>query len=325
MSWNPDTLAYGYIPKALLAGCILLSFSACLYEALCPVDSYSPRFIFTYTEDGSDGDGGAAAADPLQKAAIYVFDTNNRYVTFWSLDNPQLNYEYSVPTRLLPGAYHFIAWISQDPPYWITLAPDIQCGCKNGMDLRLRIPSDRIIEEALPPLFYGVSGRIEIRGASEQVIPIPLTRNTNTIILTVTGLERTNDAYVFDIKDNNGNYDFDNDFLPCEDFHYRRMASFPSHSSSALTTSIITLKLAESRNPLLTFSNHTSGTVLFPAHEGQVNSLTKLILLAYEGKSFAFEHKHTFRITINFAVDLTASISVDGWNIDESDYGVIPD
>jgi hypothetical protein len=289
-------------------------------EDACPPVNFSPKIVFT-CEGENDTE-----ADAIQKATVYVFDKDNNYVKLWSMDNPRFDCEYIMNIDLPAGLYNFVVWFNQNPPYFSMPAfdktPEVKSGKKDA-ELSLQIPPDRIINYALPPLFHGSSNEKEIK-KKDQVITIPLTRNTNNIILTVNGLERTNDVFSFNITDNNGCYDFDNNFVPCTEFHYNATATFPA-GSSTLAASMTILKLADNRSPRLTFSNRTTGENLFPSYNGQENNLIKMIQQAYNGKQLDFNSKHTFRITITFTVDMKASVTVDGWKIDESDYGVGPD
>lgn len=249
-------------------------------------------------------------------ATIYIFDAEGGFVDRESIEAPVFGEPYLLNKRIAKGTYHFVVWVNPTEPYSVHLDLGESQAQKHTATLRLNLPvGEDNIEADLPVLFHGKADQREItRAAGTDVVELPLRQNTNRIQLTVKGLSRSADTYLFSIADNNGAYDFDNNHVDHQTFNYRSRAAFQTgadHLESALTV----LRLGEARAPQLAFANHTTGQTLYPSYEGQEANLVKLIRAAYDGRWIDFDRRHTFEVELTFDANLQATVTIDGWKV----------
>jgi hypothetical protein len=302
--------------------CLLLVFSSCIKEDLtnCPLPL---QVVFSYENDNT------FAQDDLQEATLFIFDENHKLVTSWSLSNPVLNTVYTPGIELTPqNNYSFVVWFNLLPPY--TYTPDFKSvegsPAEEDMAFRLQVPT-ATLDIGEPDFFLPVSlyGRTEDVISSEGVhtVVIPVKQNTNIINVSVHGLPPTTDSYLVSIQDDNGNYNFYNEFLPCEKFTYTEAVTFPPESE-ILNASLTVLRLAGNHpNPVLTIRNANTGNMIFPNKEGIQTNLIQLILAAYPQNDF--DRTHVYNIEIFFTADMGITIKVNGWNVTESNDEIMPD
>lgn len=308
-----------YIDTAVLVVCMLLSVTSCIKEDLseCLPLTNPLRLVLAFEKESDEVSSSYAAVD--QRATLHIFDAENKLIAMQTLDDPEFGQEYTIDTDLPSGTYNFVVWYNHEQPYFSSPAfenyPEQKPDKYEGK-LYLQLPTSGIVDFALPRLLHGKIDNKTI-SPDERLITIPMIQNTNNIILTVTGLERTGHRYLFDIADNNGAYDYDNDYASFDVFHYTSETAFATNAEE-LTASMTVLKLSDGRNPRLTFTDKTSGTTLYPSFSGQETNLVNLIKSAYQGHPFSFERKHTYRVTISFDMNMTATVMVDGWNVNES-------
>jgi hypothetical protein len=310
--------------------CLLFSLSSCIKDDLtnCPPVEQSLQVIFSCEEE-TELD---LQSQTLQKANLFVFDKNDKFVTAWLLDEehqerPALNKVYVPDFKLLPDEYHFIVWFGLIAPYSIT--PTMNNFFRgttrmNQAEFHLEIPENRSVDVPLPLLLYGHKEGI-IKTKNENTIVIPVAQNTNTINITVTGLPQTDDEYLFRITDTNGKYTFYNEFAGCEEFSYVDVEKI-STETNMLTSSLTVLKLDKDRRPLLTIQNQSTGEQIFPVNndnEGS-NDLIGMILREYPNTDFKKTHVYDIKISID-DTNITVTVNIDGWIENSSDDEIVPD
>ena len=304
----------------------LLAFSSCIKEDLseCPPRSASVKVRFAINTE--DDETGLSHAGVIEKATLYIFDRNNRFVAMSSRNDIVVSREYELDIDLAPDIYNFVVWVGEKAPYYTLPAfadfPAVKPG-KEESTMNLDIPANRIVDFTLPRLLFSKVDNKEITG-DDQIIDFDLIQNTNTLIFTVNGLERTDNTYSFSIADDNGSYDFDNNYASCKAFQYTTGALFPA-DSDVLDGTMTVLRLGSNRNPRFTLVNKTTGETLYPSYAGQQTDLIQLILKAYEGKTVNFDRRHTFHITLDFDTNMEATVTVDGWNVNDSGNELYPD
>lgn len=321
-----NILAVLMILSTLLTSCIKDSLSD------CPPKNPGLWVLFSHdTDEVTD-----MTRTSIQRAVLYIFDQDFNFVTMRDLIDPQLGTELEITDWQqdleIGNTYKFLVWYNEEPPYFTTPSYDefkSPTSIINKVDARLYldVPSTKIVDFNLPLLLYGKHN--EEIDPLDQVVRIDLTQNTNTIHFTVNGLDKTTDTYVFDIADNNGIYNFDNDFAsePKDAFNYIATSEF-TDNSQALKGQIMTLKLADYRSPIFTLKNETTGELLYPSYNGQENNLVKMIQSAYangNSNTVDFDRRHIFHIVINFDTDMTATVLVDGWEMKNENNELNPD
>lgn len=305
----------------------LVCVSSCIREDLseCPPKNGTLKIRFAYHTDDDKADD-MSRLGIMEKATLYVFDRNNRFVELSSCDDVVVGREYELDVNLTPDIYNFVVWIGEETHCYtipaFTNFPTVKPG-KDDATLNLDIPASRNVDFSLPRLRFSKLDNKAITG-SDQMIDFDLIQNTNTLIFTVSGLDRTDNTYSFNIADTNGSYDFDNDYASCDAFRYTAEALF-SAGSDVLCGTMTVLRLENSRSPQFTLVNKMTGQALYPSYEGQQTDLIQLILKAYEGRTINFDRRHTFRITLDFDTNMRANVTVDGWNVNESGNELYPD
>lgn len=304
----------------------LFAVSSCIKEDLseCPPENASVKIRFAINAE--DDETEPSNAGVMEKATLYIFDRNNRFVAMSSRNNMVIGREYELDIDLAPDIYNFVVWVGEKAPYYTIPAFEDFPAIKPDKDestMNLDIPISRVVDFTLPRLLFSKVDNELITG-DDQIIDFNLIQNTNTLIFTVNGLERTDNTYSFNIADNNGSYDFDNNYASCEAFNYTAGALFPA-DSDVLGSTMTVLRLGNNRNPRFTLVDKTTEETLYPSYPGQQTNLIQLIVKAYEGKTVDFDRRHTFRITLNFDTDMEATVTVDGWNVNDSGNELFPD
>lgn len=295
--------------------CVLLSLSSCIQgeiSGICPPEGREVQVLFLH-EGTEEMDAGYQAG--LNKAVLFVYDQDDRFIAYREINTPRLNETYQTGIGLDAGTYRFAVWFNPDSPYAFSPLPsDLAVGAaKASQHFLLQVPDNRMINEeetTLPLLLYG-NKEAMIKG-TDNLVTIPVTRNTNTINISVGGLLPDDHDYRFEISDDNGIYTFDNDFSPCTRFSYTKGAKY---ESGTLGSSLTVLKLSGSRpGASLQILDATTGKVLFPNAKGITTSLVRLLELIYPGNDF--DKRHNYDIEILF---VGTDVLINGWKLVPSD------
>ncbi len=291
----------------------LLSAVSCIKEdtSNCPRNRYRLQFRFSCEDTRIVQNGELRVAD------VYVFDRNSRFVAVQQIVDPVVGKTYTADFSLAAGDYSFAVWVNKTGPY--STIPDsgdfgMVSLAKRDAEICLDVPEDRYIRSIIPELLYGSLDFETDPDQGEQLFTIPLEENTNIINLTVRGLAKTTHEYNYSITDDNGNYYFDNTFAPCGEFRYATTTRFGD--SDELTSSLTVLRLAADRHPELTFSDSTTGKMIYPRGPGQTGDLISMILAAYaDGPRIDFDKTHVYDIVISFDAHMAVSVSINGWEL----------
>jgi hypothetical protein len=180
-------------------------------------------------------------------------------------------------------------WINAQYPFSVT--PAASGLLKNQGELALLQKYRDVPPNSFPPLLYGQVEETIVGGEDNQVV-IRVLQNTNRININVNGLTPTSDSYLFAIKDNNGAYDFENNFADHPDFIYSAESRYTS--AGQLSASLSVLKLAENRSPMLYIRRNSSPPdMIFPEY-----NLIEIIRELYPGNDFS--KGKTYDINIEF-------------------------
>jgi hypothetical protein len=283
--------------------------AACTHEDLSMCDSLQVMFCI-HTSATDDGGESALVPDTLRSVCVYIVDEANEFVAAHPLDEVVVGTEYELDVDLSAGTYDFIVWTHQEAPYMVD--PDKR-------ELALDVPDTRRVSGLIPRLFYGKLEDEEVHPGSKQVVLIKLTENTNTIDVTVSGLQQhdgKDDIYELSICDNNDQYDFDNHFIVGgEAFYYVATMGYQP-GETVMHTTLRTLKLAGDRNPVVSLRNITTGTTHHLSYDAAGHpvplDLVSLIRRAYNN-TVSFNERHYFRLTIEFRTDMSVTVGLDGW------------
>jgi hypothetical protein len=135
----------------------------------------------------------------------------------------------------------------------------------------------------------------------------------------VTGLPSDSGPYRFTITDNNGAYDFRNDWLGSEYFTYS--STMQRRKDGRSTASLTTLRLDERRSPVISLVNTSTGDDIFPAELFGTNDLVRIIMAGRPDNDF--ETRHIYNLEIAFA-GTSVELRVNGWALKPQDFDVTP-
>jgi hypothetical protein len=259
------------------------------------------------------------------------------------IENPVFDHEYDTGLVLPVGGYEVVVWVNPDYPY--SLYPgetqeSFSGKAKGDGQIMLAIPEDNIVPEQLPYQMWG-GALHSIIEPSEFVTPdpnmylatIPMYLNNYVVSMTTKGLPADSDTYVFRIADNNGAYDFSNNYIEGDDFHYETTTTFAASGTTragddALKASITTLKIGDGRSPELSLRNDTDGKTVYPANDKQPSNLVAMIESLQNDPDFI--NKHRYEILLDFDAgktddggNLVPDIWINGWKLVQEDVIIV--
>jgi lipoprotein len=312
---------YIHIAGVLLICCTLLS--SCIAEDLSECGSRTRlKVSFMFEAETETG----PADTQTHHVTLYAFCEQGYCQLVHEFDIKGFEGETEIDTDLEKGTYDFVAWVNAEKEYFKVPALADYPNTKPQKDacmLLLDVPTSDEVRFRLPRLMHGAAFAFDL--TVTDVVRIPLVQNTNYITFTAEGLPATTDTYEFEIRDNNGAYNFDNGFEAWSPFRYiSDAAAGNAKSSRTLSAEMTTLRLGTNRTPTFMFRNATTGKTLYPSSSEQETNLVKLIQKAYGGKTVDFDRKHTFDIRLKFDMNLGVTVSIDGWEVNEGDSGLVP-
>lgn len=190
---------------------------------------YKVRFRFDMNMLYAD-----AFSSQVGEVDLYVFDTNGKLVWKGHEEGEALAKEgYLMDLPVAPGTYDFVAWCHNrhEDAVGFNLA-----GGDNPLSfehLKMKMTRDYDGTQAhstsdLHALFHGKLSKVELPDTwGTHVVTIPLTKDTNTIRITLvhlSGKEIKKGDFGIKIVDNNGHLDHDNTILDDEHVEYRPWA-----------------------------------------------------------------------------------------------------
>jgi hypothetical protein len=270
--------------------------------------------------------------EDLKLAVIYAFDGSGELFQAWAIENPRLNTPYDTGIDLGSGTYDMVAWINPAGPYSLNLpwpTPATRSDQSEGM-LSLDLPPDGVIDDTLPMLMHGSLDDVS-EPVTDTPIGIPLISNTYDLNITARGVPLNGDTYRLQIRDNNGSYDFENNYLDGPDILYQvTVTASPLPGDPAATGDLVfdlrTLRMSSGRTPELTLVNLTTGQQIYPIDTGFAD-LVDLIDDTVPGADFTsdFTYDIVFDCTESFqdgTAILQPTVIIDGWKVKEDDYDI---
>lgn len=244
----------------------------------CSVE-YRVKFKYDYNMKYAD-----AFAHEVKSVTIYAFDDDGKFV-YQNTEQGDILGEngYSMPVEVEPGDYHLISWAGLDgeesfsvPILTKGVSTINELNCKMQRIYSRAADGSAIVNEDLSPLWHGeVKKQSFSRAAKQQVITIPLVKNTNNIRIVLQHLSSeavNSDRFEFNITDENGLMNYDNQLLDDETLTYYAWhksdgvadltPANPSRAITAVGVAIAELtvgRLVVEKNPTLTITNKETG------------------------------------------------------------------
>lgn len=198
-------------------------------EGDCSIE-YRVKFKYDYNIDRVD-----AFAQEVERVALYAFDDDGNFVYQKSEQGERLaDGSYSMQVDIEPGDYHLVAWAGLDNQSFAI--PVLTAGSKiedltvlthRETNAQTRAEGEEgkyIVKEKLSDLWHGeVKQQSFTRSGRQNIITVPLIKNTNTIRVVIAQVNTTpgksvtrainKDRFSYALYDDNGWMNYDNTLL----------------------------------------------------------------------------------------------------------------
>lgn len=221
-----------------------------------------------------------AFAKEVNSVALYVFDENDTLIEqITTTDKEALSDdEFEMVLQLDPGKYQLLAWGGLMNEESFDLLADAEIGKTKIQELQVKMHRDHnengdaIVEKDLLPLYHG-SMEIDVNdvdGTYKHTMSLMKDTNVVRIMLhEMSGQEIDADHFIFEIKDNNGLYNWDNTLLDDEEITYLpwsqetgRADVEESRAVTSISVAIAELtigRMSAEKSPILYIKNRETG------------------------------------------------------------------
>lgn len=262
---------------ALLLLCLTAASCDVIYDGEGDCEPHY-RVEFCYDRNLKFAD---AFASEVKSISLFLFDEEGRFVRRFDDSGEALaSGSYSMPVDVKPGNYRMVTWAGlKDHPHFSV--PELTPGVSTIDELRCTMARTNadgygIVSEDLnnpQALFNGYTEEQRFPSCEgEHVIPISLTKNTNSVrvvLQQLSGEAVDPSDFSFRITDDNGTMNYDNALLPNATLTY---LPWNIHSGGAGTVDGSQLQVAvaeftigrlvkEGHRPMLTITNTDGETV----------------------------------------------------------------
>lgn len=266
----------------LLMGTMAVSCSNILDEEVedCSVE-YRVKFKYDHNMKFAD-----AFSNEVRSVTLYAFDQDGKFVYQRTEQGDMLGEEgYTMPVEVNPGDYRFVTWAGLEGEESFSV-PVLTQGESTIDELTCRMnrishraDGTAIVNEDLKPLWHGevTNHSFTSRVAMQQVLTIPLVKNTNNVRIVLQHLSGEAvdvSKFNFTITDDNGLMDYDNSLLDDEMLTYQAwrkdngVAELDKDGARAQTSIGVAIaeltvgRLVMENNPILTITNDKGEKVL---------------------------------------------------------------
>ena len=221
-----------------------------------------------------------AFAKEVNSVALYVFDENDTLIEqITTTDKEALSDdEFEMVLQLDPGKYQLLAWGGLMNEESFDLLADAEIGKTKIQELQVKMHHDHnengdaVVEKDLLPLYHG-SMEIDVNdvdGTYKHTMSLMKDTNVVRIMLhEMSGQEIDADHFIFEIKDNNGLYNWDNTLLDDEEITYlpwsQETGRADVEESRAVTSISVALaeltigRMSAEKSPILYIKNRETG------------------------------------------------------------------
>ena len=187
---------------------------------------YRIRFKYDYNIKFAD-----AFANEVHSVALYIFDQNDTLIEeITTTDKEALSSgTFEIPLELEPGNYTLLAWGGLMNEESFDMLANTQIGVTNLEELQVkmhRVHNDNgeaTVSDDLLPLYHGTMTLDVVETPGTYTETMSLMKDTNSVRILLHELSGHGidaDKFIFEIKDNNGFYDWDNTLLDDEEITY---------------------------------------------------------------------------------------------------------
>ncbi|KAA3845883.1 FimB/Mfa2 family fimbrial subunit [Bacteroides ovatus] len=309
----------GVVRRMGYGSCLLLLlvlFSCTSIDETLPECRLYVRFRYDYNMEFSD-----AFASQVNRVDVFVFDKDGTFVMKKSEQGETLGGgSYRMPLPLPAGEYRIAAWAGMSDDFEM---PEPVAGKTTLEDLTVRMKREESLvhNKALNPLWYGGVQAVSFTGRQEQTETVSLIKDTNKFrfILQKSGPGEELDINdcLFEIRADNGYYDWNNDLLDDDMISYR-----PYYLEKVEDVGIVvemnTMRLLEHKKVYLTLTRKSDGKELM-----KIDLIPYLLLTKMEGHNIPaqeyLDRQSEYAIVFFYNPELlnflSTKIVINGWTI----------
>ena len=295
---------------------LLVLFSCTSIDETLPECRLYVRFRYDYNMEFSD-----AFASQVNRVDVFVFDKDGTFVMKKSEQGETLGGgSYRMPLPLPVGEYRIAAWAGMSDDFEM---PEPVAGKTTLEELTVRMKREESLvhNKALNPLWYGGVQAVSFTGRQEQTETVSLIKDTNKFrfILQKSGPGEELDINdcLFEVRADNGYYDWNNDLLDDDMISYR-----PYYLEKVEDVGIVvemnTMRLLEHKKVYLTLTRKSDGKELM-----KVDLIPYLLLTKMEGHNIPaqeyLDRQSEYAIVFFYNPELlnflSTKIVINGWTI----------
>ncbi len=302
------------VSTSLLAGCIHQDDPNEEDCFIPPVGTGEITVYFSYLNNGGNVKEPGIDPDDVDYMRLFVFDDEGLFLMELIDEVPVITPDYHFTLTLEPGVYQFVAWGGYMESQYDLIPPPLQRAQIHFEEEVLRIErTDEVVDIIPHNLFYaGPDTHAEVVTGNERFM-LPLIQDTYTFHITIDCYEEINNLLEVCIDDDNGSYHFDNSFIK-DSVHY--IQPLGRSSGQIYTTTVRVMRLADNRNPILSFTDKTLNKKLM-----EVNLVELLHELNRAGlQRVNFDNLYDY--DLNFSLCSTGEdgtigilVDIDGWHV----------
>ena len=295
---------------------LLVLFSCTSIDETLPECRLYVRFRYDYNMEFSD-----AFASQVNRVDVFVFDKDGTFVMKKSEQGETLGGgSYRMPLPLPAGEYRIAAWAGMSDDFEM---PEPVAGKTTLEELTVRMKREESLvhNKALNPLWYGGVQAVSFTGRQEQTETVSLIKDTNKFRFILQksrpGEELDINDCLFEVRADNGYYDWNNDLLDDDMISYR-----PYYLEKVEDVGIVvemnTMRLLEHKKVYLTLTRKSDGKELM-----KIDLIPYLLLTKMEGHNIPaqeyLDRQSEYAIVFFYNPELlnflSTKIVINGWTI----------
>ena len=272
-------------------------------------------FRYDYNMEFTD-----AFAAQVNRVDGFVFDKEGTFIMKKSEQGKTLGSgSYRMQLQLPIGEYRIATWAGMSDAFEM---PELVAGKSTLEDLTVKMKRESLIHnKVLEPLWYGEVQTVNFTGKQEQTETVCLIKNTNKFRFILQksgpGEELDMNDCLFEIRADNGYYDWNNDLLDDDMISYQ-----PYHLEKVEDVGIVaemnTMRLLEHKKVYLTLTRKSDSKELM-----KVDLIPYLLLTKMEGHNIPaqeyLDRQSEYAIVFFYNPELlnflSTKIMINGWTI----------
>ena len=303
---------------------------------------YRIRFKYDYNIKFAD-----AFANEVNSVALYIFDESDTLVdNITTIDKQSLSSgTFEISKELEPGEYTLLAWGGLMNEESFDMLADATVGETKLVDMQVMMrrehndSGEATVSKDLLPLYHGTLALevADIPGTYTETMSLMKDTNAVRILLhEMSGHDVDADKFIFEIKDNNGLYNWDNRLLEDEDIiysaWYQATGSAEMDESDTRTVTEVNVALAElaigriraDNSPILHIRSRETGEDLVRLPFAEYALLVKGYYRGGMGDQEYLDRQDEYTMTLflNEGEWVSSQIIINGWRVVYNDTSI---